>query len=220
MADRLSASQAAYFDQAAYRGPFDPVVADYADPKVAFLAAHIPLTGKILDLGCGSGIFTWRFAKHSAAVIGLDFSPRLLRQNPHPQRICGDATSLPFPSASFDLCFEANLLHHVAGRTAVIAEMARVSRKYVALLEPNRANPLMFGFGLLVKQERGSLISTPKRLRAELESAGLKPLAAITTGMISQNNTPRILVPFLRRFDRPIWWGEYIVMIAEKGAAV
>jgi hypothetical protein len=33
--------------------------------------------------------------------------------------------------------------------------MSRVSRKYVVLLEPNRYNPLMFAFSLVVAAERG-----------------------------------------------------------------
>jgi hypothetical protein len=34
--------------------------------------------------------------------------------------------------------------------------------------------------------------------------------------MISQNNTPQLLLPILGRFDRAIWYGEYIMLIAEK----
>ena len=214
--DRLTRAQSGYFAQTAYRGPLHPVVGEYADPKVAFLAEHIPLSGKILDVGCGNGVFTLRLGLRGASVVGLDFSSHLLSDNPHDRLICGDATVLPFSDGTFDLAFEANLLHHVADRRAVIREMARVSRNYVAILEPNRNNPLMFGFGLLVKVERGLLVSTPGYVRQELERAGLKPVASITFGMISQNNTPKLLLPLLRRFNRPIWWGEYIVMIAQK----
>ena len=46
--------------------------------------------------------------------------------------------------------------------------------------------------------------------------AGVRVVACRTTGMISQNNTPQALIPLLRRFDRQIWWGEYIVVVAEK----
>jgi SAM-dependent methyltransferase len=214
--DQLSRAQSDYFAETAYRGPLHPVVAEYADPKVEFLAANIPLMGRILDVGCGNGIFTYRFAMRGASVVGLDFSSRLLSDNPHDRLICGDATVLPFSDGTFDLSFEANVLHHVADRGAVIREMARVSRKYVAVLEPNRNNPVMLGFGLLVKAERGLLVSTPEYIRQELLRAGLKPIASITFGMITQNNTPKSLVPFLRRFNRPIWWGEYIVMVAQK----
>ena len=60
------------------------------------------------------------------------------------------------------------------------------------------------------------LKSSLRRLHRELEHAGTRVTASIVTGMISQNNTPRALVPLLRWFDRPIFWGEYMVVIAER----
>jgi ubiquinone/menaquinone biosynthesis C-methylase UbiE len=113
------------------------------------------LTGTILDLGCGNGIFTQRLASEGAAVTGLDFSAHLLKQNPHGQLARGDATHLPFMNGTFDVVFEANLVHHVSNLPEVMREMSRVSRKYVVLLEPNRYNPLMFAFSLVVAAERG-----------------------------------------------------------------
>jgi SAM-dependent methyltransferase len=208
--------QQEYFSAVNYRSPDHPVVSAYADPKIDFIRTHAPLTGSILDLGCGNGIFTQRLSRDGAKVTGLDFSTYLLNQNPHRVLVCGDAPALPFRDASFDLVFEANLLHHVTDNSAVIAEMRRVSRRYVVLLEPNRYNPLMFAFSVVVPAERGGLKSTMKRLRYELDRAGLHPLACLTTGMISQNNTPQMLLSFLRRFDRQIWWGEYIIVVAEK----
>ena len=123
--------------------------------------------------------------------------------------------ALPFGDATFDVVFEANVLHHVGDRRAVVREMTRVSRRYVVLLEPNRYNPLMFGFSLVVPAERGGLKSSLQRLHHELREAGARVMASIVTGMISQNNTPRALVPLLQRFDRPIAWGEYLVAVAE-----
>jgi len=149
-------------------------------------------------------------------VTGLDYSRHLLGQNAHSCLVCGDATSLPFPDGNFEVVFEANLLHHVADRERVIREMARTSRRYVVLLEPNRYNPLMFAFSLAVRAERGGLKSCMSRLDAEVTRCGLQVVKTLTTGMISQNNTPSQLVPMLKRFDRPIWWGEYLVLIAEK----
>jgi hypothetical protein len=57
-----------------------------------------------------------------------------------------------------------------------------------------------------------------KRLQQEARNCGLRVVASITTGMISQNNTPAVLMPILKRFDRPIWWGEYIIVICDKTA--
>ena len=214
--DRKSRLQQEYFSGVKYRSPDHPVVSAYADPKMDFIRAHALLTGSILDLGCGNGIFTQRLSRDGAIVTGLDLSPYLLNQNPHDRLTCGDAALLPFRDTSFDLVFEANLLHHVSDASAVIAEMHRVSRKYVVLLEPNRYNPLMFAFSVVVAAERGGLKSTAKRLRQEINRAGLHMLACLTTGMISQNNTPQVLLSLLQRFDRQIWWGEYIVIVAEK----
>ena len=188
----------------------------YADPKVDFIRAHIPLTGNILDLACGNGIFTQRLACEGGTVTGLDFSAHLLKQNPHGQLTRGDATHLPFMDSTFDVVFEANLLHHVNNVPEVMREMSRVSKKYVVLLEPNRYNPLMFAFSLVVAAERGGLKSCTRYLCQEANATGLYVVACRTTGMISQNNTPQMFVPLLRRFDRQISWGQYIIIVAEK----
>ena len=210
--------QAKYFDNVDYRGPLHPVVQAYVDPKLRHIDETISIQPEwsILDVGCGNGIFTHHLAQMCPSVVGLDYSSHLLAQNPQKALVRGDAKTLPFPTESFDVTFEANLLHHVSDRLGVIAEMARVSRNYVVLLEPNRRNPVMFGLSLLVAEERGGLQSSVKRLQREIRDCGLEFVSALTTGMISQNNTPLFLVPFLRRFDRPISWGEYIVMIAKK----
>jgi ubiquinone/menaquinone biosynthesis C-methylase UbiE len=113
-------TQGEYFNAVEYRDAMHPVVAAYADPKIAFIQRHAPLQGRILDVGCGNGIFTIRLAKSGADVIGLDSSPALLRQNPHARLIRGDATTLPFADGSFDCVFEANVLHHIRERETVI----------------------------------------------------------------------------------------------------
>jgi len=211
--DRL---QLEYFSGVKYRTPDHPVVRAYADPKVDFIRTHIRLTGNILDLACGNGIFTQRLACEGGTVTGLDFSAHLLKQNPHSRLTRGDATHLPFMDSTFDVVFEANLLHHVSNVPEVMREMRRVSKKYVVLVEPNRYNPLMFAFSLLVAAERGGLRSCTRHLSREANAAGLHVVACRTTGMISQNNTPQMFVPLLRRFDRQISWGQYIIVVAEK----
>jgi len=210
------ALQSEYFSSVSYRDPMDPVVSAYADPKIHFIQQYVPLKGRFLDVGCGNGIFTVRLAKAGANVTGLDFSRFLLSMNTHLPVICGDANRLPFADESFEATFEANVLHHVPDRESVIREMARTSRRYVILLEPNRNNPLMFGFSIAVRAERGVLKSSMPTLQEEVARCGLRVVAKLTTGMISQNNTPESLVPILRRFDRPIWWGQYLVLVAEK----
>jgi SAM-dependent methyltransferase len=209
--------QLTYWSKATYRPPQHPVVAAYADPKVSFLQQRIPLAGQnVLDVGCGNGIFTIRLAKFARSVVGVDLSSHMLALNPHDRRIQGLATALPFGDRSFDLVFEANLLHHVVDPRQVLREMYRCSHRYVFLIEPNRWNPLMFGFGLLVKAERGLWRSSRRNVIRWVEQVGFRVKAVTTTGMISQNNTPEFLLPWLRRFDRETMLGEYIVLCAER----
>lgn len=191
-------------------------------PKLQYIGKAVPLNGNttLLDIGCGNGIYSYHFAQLCGKVTGIDSSRNMLSENPCANVAQGDAEHLPFAANSFDVAFEANLLHHVNDRAKVVQEMARVSRRWVILIEPNRYNPLMLAFGLLVPAERGLLTSTRQSNFTLLYNAGLNPVSSMTTGMISQNNTPQSLLPFLKYFDREIWYGEYVIWIAEKPSEV
>jgi 2-polyprenyl-3-methyl-5-hydroxy-6-metoxy-1,4-benzoquinol methylase len=209
--------QLKYWSAVRFRPSDDPVVAAYADPKLEYLQRHVSLDGKsILDIGCGNGIFTTRLAGIANRVVGLDLFAHMLTDNPHPLRVQGSALRLPFGDKSFDIVFAANLLHHVDDPFSVLCEMARCASSHLILIEPNRINPVMFGFGLLVRAERGLLKSSRRRLIQMVERVGFRIKADIRTGMISQNNTPIWLVPLLRRFDRNLIWGEYIILCGER----
>lgn len=209
--------QRRYWSTADFRPPDHPVVAAYANPKIEFLRKQVPLAEKsVLDVGCGNGIFTIPLAKAARSVVGVDLSSHMLGLNPHPYCIQASATTLPCADRSFDVVFEANLLHHVDDPQEVLRELCRCSARYLVLIEPNRWNPLMLGFGLLVKAERGLLRSSRRVLVRRVEQAGFRVTAVTTTGMISQNNTPSFMVPWLRRFDREVLLGEYVVLCAER----
>lgn len=194
-------------------------MAAYADPKIEFLNQHVSFTNRrVLEVGCGNGTFTIRLAQKAAAVIGVELSSHMLGENPHKLCVVGTANGLPFPDQSFDIVFAANLLHHVSTPHEVLGELRRCSARYLMLVEPNRWNPLMLGLGLVVKAERGTLRSSRRTLLRQVEHAGLRIVALTTTGMISQNRTPGFFVPWLKRFDREMALGEYIVICAERVA--
>ena len=111
---------------------------------------------RILDVGCGNGFFTYYFSK-LAYTVGIDYSRYMLSINPCNPLIQGSALSLPFRANSFDLFFCSNLLHHVEDLESVVSEMKRVSKKFIVLSEPNRNNPLMALFSVLIREERGQL---------------------------------------------------------------
>jgi len=128
---------------------------------------------------------------------------------------CAKAYRLPFKDNSFDLVFSANLFHHLESPALAIQEMKRVSRRYLAFIEPNRLNPLMYLFSLAVVEEKGvrkSSLDIWKRIARKLN---LNIIDSITTGMITQKNTPAALVPLLRCFDFNFIFGAYSVLICK-----
>jgi SAM-dependent methyltransferase len=210
-------SQEAYWRKVRYRDAQDPVVRAYVLPKLERVESVLPLSGRtVLDVGCGSGVFTYYLKNRCARVVGTDCSADMLDRIVDIETVMADAHSLPFDDASFDIAFEANLLHHANDPQRVVREMARIASQAVVLIEPNRLNPLMFGFSLLVAAEHGGLRFSRGFLEQLIAQAGLQPKKFWTTGMISQNNTPRFLVPLLKFFDREFFFGEYHVAVSAK----
>lgn len=89
----------------------------------------------ILDLGCGSGAFSYELKKHypQALIVGLDFVFAWLKQAKSKQRLWlkwplvnANITALPFPDGLFDLVFANQVLHRAHPLSAVIGELSRV----------------------------------------------------------------------------------------------
>jgi ubiquinone/menaquinone biosynthesis C-methylase UbiE len=111
-----------------YRLPTHPVISAYVWPKLDFMRKTVLLDERtsVLDVGCGNGIYTYYLAEICHQVTGVDSSRNMLSVNPCSTVVQSDASELPLQKASFDVVFEANLLHHVSDRAKVVEEMARV----------------------------------------------------------------------------------------------
>src|SRR5260221_8208810 len=95
-------SQDQYWQSTHYRDGNDPIAKAYADPKVAYILEHADLrTLSILDVGCGTGVFTLPLRTVSPRTIGLDYSAHMLRRNPVSTLVQGDASTLPFGTEAF-----------------------------------------------------------------------------------------------------------------------
>ena len=98
-------------------------------------ATGLALGGSALDVACGSGKLTARLALIAGAggrVLGLDFSSQMLevarRDHPGIEFIEGDALTLPFDDASFDVSTIAFGLRNLADPVRGLREMLRVVR--------------------------------------------------------------------------------------------
>lgn len=97
----------------------------------------------MLDVGCGTGYFTRRFAADGLALTGVDPNAAWLAHAAQhaaagEQYVCGDATSLPFPDNSFDLSVSVAALCFVPNQRRAIEEMLRVTRRRFAIGLLNR----------------------------------------------------------------------------------
>lgn len=180
-----------------------PVVECFARQRVDYVKQHIDL-GEVdcaFDVGCGDGFATHYFAQSIPRVEGGDISELMLEHNPLDRGLLKviDAEDLDLPDDSYDLVYLWEVLHHLKDPALAVREMGRVSRRYVVLFEPNRANAMQFAFGLLNKQERGTLRSSKAYLRDLVERAGLEIIACDHCGKIPPNKTPSWLFAILRR---------------------
>lgn len=110
----------------------------------------LPKGAKVLDLGCGSGIFTHLLSGQGFKAEGLDISPKLLelarRNYPAVPFIEGDVEALPYEDESVDGLLLSGLVHHLPDPQRCASEAFRVLRKggrFMAF-DPNRANPFMY----------------------------------------------------------------------------
>jgi ubiquinone/menaquinone biosynthesis C-methylase UbiE len=72
---------------------------------------------RILDVGCGPGLYASLLIKNGAVVIGLDISRELIRiakkEAPTAEFIIGDAGRLPYKNSEFDIVIAPLVLHYL-----------------------------------------------------------------------------------------------------------
>ncbi len=202
-----------------YRSPWHPVVQACVHPKLTFILERVSITKEttILDVGSGNGTYSY-YLRQLGHCVAVDSSMELLKHNPC-KKALADALMLPFRDRMFDVVIGACLLHHVPNPLPVVAEMCRVSRRHVVLVEPNRANPAVTLFSLLVRDERGGLKFSRTFLRHCAESNGLRVTHLLSTGMIFPNKMPRFMVEPLKIFDIDFPLGMNTILISEKCAS-
>lgn len=101
----------------------------------------------LLDVGCGTGWFSRRFAQMKLQVTGLDPNAEWLAYarahgEPAIRWLEGDARALPFPDASFDHVLSIAALCFVEDERQAVAEIVRVARRRFAIGWLNRASLL------------------------------------------------------------------------------
>ncbi|MFM8321195.1 MAG: class I SAM-dependent methyltransferase [Chloroflexota bacterium] len=126
--------------------------------EMILAAAGPRLYGRVLENGCGVGMYVDRLARAVAAgpqpaagqVVGLEYdferaAEALQATEAHPRRgiVNAGGEGLPFPTGSFDLVLSHEVLEHVADDRQAVCEMHRVLRPggRMVIFVPNRGYP-------------------------------------------------------------------------------
>ena len=110
-------------------------------PKQILKRSGLKKSMKVLDLGCGSGIFTIYAARtvgDKGTVYALDIQPEMLNQLKVKLNSCsngeynivipikGDASNIPIESSSLDLVYIISTLQEISERQKALDEVKRV----------------------------------------------------------------------------------------------
>jgi SAM-dependent methyltransferase len=107
---------------------------DLQHPTYEAALRHLDLTSgaRVLDVGCGSGVFLALAAARGANVHGLDASPSLLDRArarvPDADLRAGDMEALPWTDATFDVVCGFNAFFFADDLVAALREAGRVAR--------------------------------------------------------------------------------------------
>lgn len=110
-----------------------------------FEAAGVRARARVLENGCGVGMYVEKLTPHAQCVIGLEYDfERTLeahKNSPHILNAAGEG--LPFPNDHFDLVLSHEVIEHVQDDRAAVAEMVRVLKPggRGVIFCPNRGYP-------------------------------------------------------------------------------
>lgn len=101
---------------------------------------------RLLDIGCGTGMFLERQGEGRDA-FGLDFSLQALhytRRRGIQRLVCGDSQELPFRSDWFDVVTAFDLIEHVDRDQDLVNEVHRILRPGGIFLATVPAHPMLW----------------------------------------------------------------------------
>ena len=126
--------------------------------------------GSILDVGCGEGVLTHKWAQRIAPgrVVGLDLEDPVIQAEWEQRRADNlsyrvmKAENLPFADDEFELAAAIEVLEHVPDAEHTVAEMARVASRHLLVSVPRE--PLWRGLNMARGAYLRDLGNTPGHL--------------------------------------------------------
>ena len=151
---------------------------------------HIGGDSVVLDMGCGTGNYAASLQQVAKCVIGIDSSLGMIEQGRAKfawfPLICGDITTLPFRSGTFDAAFAIQVLHHVKEKELFLTEAHRVLKEGACLAIDSCSHRQMRTFWLYHYFPRGFQVDLARipdcwEITSLLEGAGFSNIGIETS---------------------------------------
>jgi ubiquinone/menaquinone biosynthesis C-methylase UbiE len=145
-----------------------------------------PLKGeRILDAGCGTGIFTLEMLANNPCIVGLEISrPMLMRALQktkgytfHP--LCGNILNLPLADEVFDKTVSMTALEFVADASGAVRELFRVTRKGGTIVVTTLNSLSPWAARRRLKAEKGHRLFKQMIFRSPDEVKALAPVEGV-----------------------------------------
>ncbi len=95
-----------------------------------YLIRALPPGGKLLDIGCGTGLFVEKYIRYGGSATGLDISTRMIEQARNRCDCCeftvGTGERIPFRDSSFDAVSSLLVFSYLRDPAAMLSETYRV----------------------------------------------------------------------------------------------
>lgn len=192
-----------------------PAGAERVRARVEWLAKHCNLEPgtRVLECGCGTGIFTRHLSKTGALITGVDISDELLNQA---RKACPDSNvsflqanledPTRLPDNFFDAMYGVSVLHHLALDKALpqLRSKLKPGARF-AFSEPNIFNPInkyvLFVDDSQKRARRGvsptEMAFTPEELREAFEKAGYVVHSVCHRDFLHPS-LPRLMIPLAK----------------------
>lgn len=108
---------------------------------------------KILDVGCGFGVYVDYLTRQGIETIGVDFVPEFIeeaRKNQQGTFLVAPADSLPFKKDSFDTVLLFDILEH-GDDLKILAEAKRVARQRLIVVVPRVVDQSLSDSGVIFR---------------------------------------------------------------------
>jgi SAM-dependent methyltransferase len=174
--------------------------------------AALTSSGRVLEVGIGTGRISLPLAKLVSSVVGIDISRAMLnrlRSKQTNEPVCvveGDATRLPFASDTFDAAIAVHIFHLIPTWQQALSEVTRVLHPGAILIDagggPSSYDTLWDIWNARRPEARRAVGAGISAVETELIAQGWQRIGEPHTHEYAYRQAPQV---FLDQLQRRVW---------------